>query len=248
MSTDNFDKDIQDVQAGTNLEDQNQSENTENKTEQDAEPVVDYEVKFKESSKEALRLLEENKTLRAQKATQDAIEATQGQTMESLYPGFEQLSQAEQANILAFSEGLTKKVRDEFNKDPSIAFARKNYNEATWDHGFNAVLAQYPELAESKDEFKTKYFNVNNVPENIDSILMDVAKIYLFDKARSLGAEDEKSRQSRIDTERSTAGDRTVKASRSLEDWNRMAQDNPAKFASMSKEYHADVESGKLKE
>jgi len=246
---DTFDKELQDAQAGANQEDTSQTDGTSIKPDQEAEPGIDYEVKFKESSKEALRLLEENKALKKEVEERKAVvEESQGQTMESLYPGFEQLDAEAQANLIALSEGIAKKNKEEFYKDPAIAFARKNYNESKWDSAFATVTNQYPELLDSKDEFKSKYFNVNNVPENIDAILGDIAKIYLFDKARSIGAEDEKARQERIESERATGGDRDVSSSRTLEDWQRMAQDNPAKFAQMSKEYHADLQSGKLKE
>lgn len=250
MSQDNFDSTIQDVQSA-NPEQVSHTEQTE-QTSQEATPEsIDYKVKFGESSKEALRLLEEtrekDRIIAELQANQDRG-ANYDQTMESLYPGFDQLDAEAQANIIAFSEGITKKVRDEFSQDPAIAFTRKTYNENVWDNAFNTVLNKYPELEDSKEEFKTKYFNANNVPSNIENILDDVAKIHLFDKAREIGAKDEQSRQSRVEMERATGGDRTVSAGRTLDEWNRMAQDNPAKFALLSKEYHADLTSGKLKE
>ena len=124
MSQDNFDQEIQDAQVA-NPDVQDHSENTE-KTTQEAAPEIDWKEKFVNSQKGALELLEENKLLKSQQAVQEEF---QGQAMESLYPGFEQLDSEAQANILAFSEGITKKAKEEFYKDPAIAFARKNYNE-----------------------------------------------------------------------------------------------------------------------
>lgn len=249
MSQDNFDSTIQDVQNGTNPEQVNHTEQTV-QTSQEAEPEsIDYKVKFGESSKEALRLLEEtrekDRIIAELQANYDRG-ASQDQTMESLYPGFEQLDADAQANIIAFSEGITKKVREEFSQDPAIAYSRKTYNENVWDNAFNTVLNKYPELADSKEEFKSKYFNANNVPSNIENILDDVAKIHLFDKAKEIGAKDEQSRQSRVETERSTGGDRTVSAGRTLEEWNRLAMENPSEFAAQSSKYNEDLSSGKI--
>jgi hypothetical protein len=242
MSIDNFDKDIQDVQQGANPEQVDQIETTI-QTNQDAEPEIDYKVKFAESAKEAQRLYHENEELKKLQAEESVGNP---QTVENLYPGFEDLDADAQANLLAYTNAITGKAKDEIYKDPAIAFARKQFNESKWNGAFDSVTSKYPELANSKEEFKQKYFNANNVPENIDSILDDVAKIYLFDKARLMGAEDERTRQERVDLERSTGGDRVAKSTRSIEDWQRMAESNPAEFAKHAKEYHADLESGKL--
>jgi hypothetical protein len=133
-------------------------------------------------------------------------------------------------------------------KDPSIAEARAMANESRFERALSKVVEKYPELKESKDDFKSKYYNPNLVPSNIESILEDVAKMHLFDKAKDLGAKEEKARANRVDLEKSTGGDKTPHASRSLNDWLRMSRENPQQFASLSKEYQADLESGKLKE
>jgi hypothetical protein len=165
---------------------------------------------------------------------------------EILYPGYEYLNEDERKNLVAYTDTITKKAQEAIYKDPAIAFARNSYNENKWEQAFNAVSTQHPELKNSKDEFKSKYFKANNVPDNIENLLGDIAKIYLFDKAKNIGAEEERAKINRIETERNTGGDRTPTTSRSLEDWNRMAQENPAKFASMSKEYNADISTGKI--
>lgn len=247
MSTDNFDTEIQDAQ-GANPEQLNHPETTDQII-QEAAPDIDYKVKFAESSKEALRLLEEtrekDRIIAELQASQDQG-LSHDQTMENLYPGFEDLDEQSQINLQAYTDAITRKAKSEILQDPAIAYSRKQYNENVWNGAFEKVLIKYPELANSKDEFKSKYFKPNNVPANIDTILEDVAKIHLFDSARTQGAEEEKARKEHVEIERTTGGDRNVRTTRSLEEWHRMATDNPAKFASMRKEYNEDLNSGKI--
>ncbi len=77
-------------------------------------------------------------------------------------------------------------------------------------------------------------------------MLKDLAKVHLFDKAKEIGAKDAIEKASHYEIERANGGDKTPTAARSLADWSRMAQDNPAEFAKHSKEYKADLESGRL--
>ena len=65
-------------------------------------------------------------------------------------------------------------------------------------------------------------------------------------KLKEIGAKESKEKESHIELERTTAGLKESQVSRSLEDWQRMSQDNPAKFASLSKEYNSDLSSGKI--
>jgi len=216
----------------------------------DAEPAIDYERKFAESSKEALRLLEETRAKEAEiERLRQELEA-KGEvtpTDDEVYPGFEELDHEAQANLTAYTNMIKKQTKDELYKDPAISFAVRTYNESKFDKAMAEVLTKYPNLAETKDKFKAKYFNPTNTPDNIEAILDDVAKIHLFDEAKKIGAEEEKQKANRIDLERTTGGDRNpTTVTRSLEDWNRMAQDNPAEFAKHSKEYHADLASGKI--
>lgn len=251
---DNFDKDIQDVQTGANPEQTNQSETTDQTT-QEAEPGVDWKDKFVNSQKGALELLEQKKRLekeiedlRTNKGMADHQE-TDDQTMENLYPGFSEMDPEAQANLVAFSRAIRQEAINEITKQPEIAFAKRQYNERVWDSAFDSVAAMYPELASDKEAFKNKYFDANNVPVNINDVLPEVAKIYLFDKAQEQAkTQGEQDRESRVDTERNTGGSRDVSTTRTLSDWQRMMQENPAKFAKLSKEYHADLASGKLKE
>ncbi|KKQ94895.1 MAG: hypothetical protein UT21_C0011G0003 [Candidatus Woesebacteria bacterium GW2011_GWA1_39_11b] len=70
--------------------------------------------------------------------------------------------------------------------------------------------------------------------------------MHLFDQAKSIGAKEESEKLSRMETERATGGDREPVSSRTLEDWARMGQENPAKFAKLSREYQKDLDSGKI--
>jgi len=249
-----FDKEIKDAGNPANPATPPQGtvpEPTGTKPNPEAGQDVDYKTKFAESSKEALRLLAENERLAKELAAKGNTPPTpQGAaaTTESLYPGFEELDPEAQKNLIAYTDSITKRAKDEIYKDPAISFARSTYNENKWDKAFESVVSKYPELKNSKDEFKTKYFNPSNTPDNIENILGDVAKIYLFDKAKEIGAKEEQDRAGRIDMERASGGDKTPQPSRSLDDWRRMAQENPMKFASLSKEYKADLDAGKLRE
>lgn len=221
-------------------------------TEQPTEPEIDYKKKFSESSKEALRLLDEVKA--KEKEIEDLRKATEQSggnytetTDEPLYPGFETLSDDEKRNLKAYTDSITKKVRDELYSDPSISFAKESFNEKRWNESFEKVANQFPELRESREEFKKQYFNPSNVPQNIDDILGQLSKVYLFDKARDMGAKEAIEKASHIEIERASGGDKTPKASRSLEDWHKLASSDPVKFAKLSKEYNEDLASGRLK-
>jgi hypothetical protein len=208
---------------------------------------VDYKTKFSESTREAMRLLEDNKKMAEElesfkRKLEEDVGANYSNSSESLYPGFDTLSDEEQKNLIAYTEGIKKKALEDLYKDPSIAFARESYNERKWDSAFDQVSTEFPELREVKDEFKKKYFNIKNVPENIADIMKDLSKVYLFDRARDIGAKDAIEKSNRIDIERQQAGDKTPVAKRSLEDWYKLAQSNPAEFAKHSKEFNADFE------
>jgi len=253
-----FDKEMKDVDAGgtadTNPENLNQGtegENTPNETNPTTEAVqdVDYRKKFAESAREAIRLRKENEALlKANEARGTTHSTEDAPKAESLYPGFEQLDTDAQKNLLVYTDAVTRKAKEEILKDPAINYGRRLYHENRFDSALAKVADKYPDIKNSRDDFKAKYFNPNNIPENIESILEDVAKMYLFDRAKDIGAKEEQAKQSRVDMQTSVAGDKTPHASRNLEDWKRMAQENPVQFAKLSKEYHSDLESGKLKE
>lgn len=214
---------------------------------------VDYRKKFIDSAKGAQALLDENKKLKAELELNQAAGTPSGLPIHSpdteiLYPGFENLDAEAQENLLKYTEAVTNKAEQKILSRPSIAFAEKTYNESKWDVAFAETVAQFPELAAAKGDFKSKYFNPKNVPDNIGDILTTMAKSFLFDKARDLGAEEGRQAAQRVQLEDPTGGDKTPTVHRSLADWQRLAQQNPAKFAAMKQQYDADVASGKLKE
>jgi hypothetical protein len=239
-----FEQVPQDANANPQVSNQGtEAEKTVNPT-QEAAPEVDYRTKFSESAKEAQRLFEENKALNARLA--EVGTQPQGETpRETLYPGFEQLDEEAQRNMIAYTESIKQRTLNDIYKDPAISYAKQNYNEKKWNDAFSEVATQFPDLTSYKDEFKSKYFRPDKPVD--EKILGDLAKIHLFDKSKELGAQEERARANRIDMERPTGGDKTPQASRSSEDWQRMAL-NPAEFAKHSKEFQADLESGKLKE
>lgn len=212
----------------------------------DSNPDIDYKTKFSESSKEAQRLFRENEELR--KRLEEDQKPSNSHLTEELPPEFDTLDPEAKQNLLNFASIIRTQVRKDLLSDPSIDFARRTYNEKRWDEAFAEVKQSLPQLADASQDFKAKYFNPENVPENIKEILLDVAKIFLFDKAKDIGMQEAEERQDRIELERATAGDKTPAQSRSLEDWARMAQQNPQEFARRKAEYEADLNAGKLNE
>lgn len=221
-----------------------------------AEGGIDYEVKFKESSKEALRLLDVQKEKDAEierlRIENEELQNRQGSgnvfepTADNPFPGFEDLDDVAKAQFISYTNGIINKATQEITKNPAIAFATKQYNTQKWESALNKAIEKYPQLAESKDEFRTKYFDVNNVPENIDNILIDVAKIHLFDSSMEIGAKTEADKNTRIELERNTSGPKEPPVRRSLEDWQRMQRENPEQFRKLSKEFNDDMASGKI--
>lgn len=219
-----------------------------------AENSVDYKKKFAESSKEALRLLEENKARDlALKEKEDEIArlkanggASYSNNSDAMYPGYENLGEEEKKNVIAFTQSVKRDVLSEVQKDPANTFSRQLYNENVWNKAFEGVVSEFPELKDAKDDFKTKYFRPDNVPSNIGELMKDIAKVYLFDKAKDVGAREATERQNRVDAERANGGDKAPATERTAEDWAQIAK-NPSQFAKLSKEFNAALASGKLK-
>jgi hypothetical protein len=238
--------DVQD----TNLQDETQGthNDTPNLTGDEA-ITIDYQKKFSESAKEAQRLYEENKRLSEMLSARESADVQTAQNTNDnnlLYPGFENLDDESRENIIAYTNAVKSMTKKELYEDPAIKFARKQYSETIFNNALEKTISEFPELAESREEFKNKYFNANNVPENIESILKDVAKIHLFDKAKTIGAKEAQEQLSRVDMERQTGGPKETTARRSAEDWLRLSQENPAQFAKLSKEFKDDLDSGKI--
>jgi hypothetical protein len=236
-----FDQEIQDAQKANP---ETKVEGTEQK--ETVQTAVDYETKFKESAKEAQRLYAENRKLRESHTVSTDTNLTNQTAEEEPFFGFNELDEDSQRNLIAYTNSVTKKAREEIMRDPSIAFARTAYAESRWTSAFNAITTQFPDLTKHATDFKARYFNQNNVPDNLEEVLADLAKIYLFDKAKEIGAEEERSKSARVNLEDVTGGDKTPKPSRSIEDWERMARENPTKFAKSSKEFNDDMEKGRI--
>lgn len=215
------------------------------------ETEPDYKTKFSESSKEALRLLEETKAKDAEierlRLLTEEKGANYSNESDNLYPGFENLGPEEQENLINYTNSIKKRTLEDIYKDPAIAFAKQSYNETKWNQAFQEVALKYPTLNDNKEDFKSKYYRSDNVPENIDSLMTDLAKIYLFEKAEDIGAKKVLEQENRIDIERSNGGVKTPPSNRTLEDWTMMAKNNPAEFAKNSKQFNEDLASGKLK-
>ena len=243
-----FDKEIEDAEQANpqaNV-DKGTEQTATGKTEEDAN-LPDYRVKFVESAKEAQRLFKEKADLEAEvnrlkQGTRPLPDAT-----DDLVPGFSEMTPSEQDNLVAYTNAVTKRVLDGVQANPAIAYAQQSYNENKFNNALDLVLAEFPDLSGSKSEFKTLYFNPQNVPDNISDILRDMAKVYLFDRAKSIGADEAMQTQDRVQLEDTTGGERGATARRTLADWNEIAK-NPAKFATMAKEYQADLDSGLLTE
>lgn len=216
------------------------------------EPIeIDYKNKFTESSKEALRLLEENKEKDAEierlrrlselKTTND----TQSDLNNDEFPEFfDHMSEVDKKNLIDFTTSIENRALKKISQNPAIAHSQVMYNTNRWDSAFEKAVEAFPELANEKADFKSKYFRADNVPENMDDLMPDLAKVYLFDKARDIGAKDVLEKENRIDTERQNGGGNTQPSGKSLEDWQRLAQSNPAEYARRAAEYHKEMETG----
>ncbi|MHA1401175.1 MAG: hypothetical protein ACTSQE_12570 [Candidatus Heimdallarchaeaceae archaeon] len=213
--------------------------------------TVDYKEKFINSSKGAQDLLEKNKFLQAElDAQKEANDKSNNQVDEPLYPGFENLSEMEQQNMRNYTDGIIKTVKSSLSDDPVYAESRGRYNELKWDESFNRVASAYPELMESKEDFKAKNFQAHNVPDNIDGLLTTLAKDFLFDKARDIGIREGKDLNDRIDPIRNTGGSggegQATVLNKTLAEWQHLAATDPAEFANQSQQYDEDVATGKL--
>lgn len=200
----------------------------------DQEP--DYKLKFTESQKEALRLRQE---LQAKEDEYNRIQALAEQdanhgndTEPNLYPGFEDLSEAEQESLLAYTNSIRQRVTEDIYKNPAISYAEQSYATAKWNEEFEKVAEKYPDLKESKAEFTAKY-KKDKIPDNIGQLMEDLAKIHLFEKSSDIGAKRALEQASRIDIERTNPTTEQPKVERTEEDWFKLAQENPAKYAAL---------------
>jgi hypothetical protein len=238
-----FDEEVQDVAVETNTNPEIQSEGTEETAtpETPESQGIDYEAKFKQSAREAQRLYEENKRLQElanQKRQEEII--TQPTNVSELYPGFEHLDEDAQRNLIAYTESVKRKAVEEVYKDPDLQYIKTEVKEKRWNSAFEEVAQELPDLKEHTTDFRAKFYNPNVSAD--PSVLKELAKSYLFDKAREIGAKEERERASRVDLEDITGGDKSPATSaRTIEEWTRMSRENPTKFASLKKEFNEDL-------
>lgn len=168
---------------------------------------------------------------------------------EQSIPNFDILDPDTQANLRGIFRGVDAKIRGALSNDPGVAFARQTYNENKWETAFNSILPQFGEpLAKAKADFKSKYFQPNNVPDNITELLITFAKSYLFDHAKEAGAQEERDKAARIDPLRGNGGPKEPTSGMTIDDWEHLRTTNPKAFAARSAEYNAQVEAGQLTE
>lgn len=228
MNEESIQTSVEDVQA-TNLPE------TEKIDAIEANNDIDYKTKFSESSKEALRIRDENIRLKNElEETRRQAESNGGSyadNSEQIIPGFDHLSDEEQKNLLAYTDSIRNSTLKEVYKDPAIANAKKQYNESVWNEAFSEVSAKIPQLASMKDEFKANHFDPNNVPSNIKDLMEKTAKIYIYDNAEEIGRQKGIEQAGRLDIERAHGGDKTPAVERTPEDWEQMRISNPVRFA-----------------
>lgn len=242
--------------------DETKTEDTVQTQDPDADKDVDYKAKFTDSFKEVMKTkqtLEQKEEEiaardleieRLRKIAEEGDGTSHSGDTEVNFPGFSELDEVQQAEIIKFAKGIESKVKGEILSDPALVQARETFNERKWDNAFSELTADFPELADKKGDFKAKYYNSRNVPDNIKNILGTLAKSFLYDSAKEAGKkeaqEEIKETADRIEIERTGGGDKKPATSRTLEDWSKLQQTNPAEFARRSKEYNADLASGNL--
>lgn len=234
-----FDEEVQDAQANPETPDEGTEQTVTDQTPDVAQ--VDYEVKFKESAKEAQRLYQEKKDLEAQLAQHNQPQDINTPPVDAneFFPGFETLDEDSQRNLIAYTDAVKRKALEEVYKDPDIAYVRTEAKEKRWNSAFDEVANEIPRLREHAIDFRAKYYNPNGSTDPV--VLKELAKSFLYDKSEDIGAERAREQANRVDLEDVTGGDKTPRAARSLEDWQRMAQTDPTKFASLSKEFNEDM-------
>jgi len=190
--------------------------------------VKELERDYSASSKEAKRLAEENKLLRTKLEGNTSGKAPSDEEAAKVVPDWDLLSPTEQ--------GLWKEqvmLKRQVAKLSTII--TQTAKDASRDKQF-AELAKDPvylELSEKKDEFIE--FCQGQEPSEI------LAKAFLFDKAKELGAKEEKERK-RPGLESGSGGTKTPLPSQELTDEQRenLRVNN-------SKEYARLIRTGKIK-
>lgn len=168
---------------------------------------------------------------------------------EKQIPNFELLDDDTQANLRAIFGAMNSQLDRRLNSDPGVVYGRQVVNEQKWDRAFEAIAPAFgQDLIAAKADFKSKYFQKDNVPDNIQEILTTLAKSYLYDTAAERGAQQARELDERIDPERGQGGPKIPTPSMSIDDWERLRLNNPKEFARRSKEFNEAMSTGKLAE
>lgn len=211
--------------------------------------------KFKASAKGAQDLLRANKERDARiaelQAQLDAANNTDNPS-DTIYEGFEHLPEDERNNVVGLANAIKTQATSEMMQHPAFKEHEARANELKFDTAFNMVAAAYPDLLDHKEGFKAQYFQPNNVPDNIESLLTDLAKVYLFDNAKEIGKQEGIKNAHHVDdalrTDGGSGGENQTITHKSLQEWETLARTNPSEFSSpaMQKKYNEDMQSGKL--
>ena len=151
----------------------------------------------------------------------------------------------------AHVETVVGQAVEKVTKSPAIAFAKHQHNESRWNGAFERLCSnsELEGLEANKLEFKEKYFDPNLVPENIDEVLQEAAQSFLFRKLKD-NQEGQQVASERVELEDTTGGSKTPSTvtNRTIEEWQKLQQENPAKFAAEKKQFDEDMASGRLQE
>jgi hypothetical protein len=121
-----------------------------------------------------------------------------------------------------------------------LQYIKTEAKEKRWNSAFEEVATKLPDLKGHAVDFRAKFYNPNVSADPF--VLEELAKSFLFDKAKEIGAREERERAERVNLEDIGGGDKTPATSaRSIEEWQRIARENPSKFASLKKEFEEDL-------
>lgn len=208
---------------------------------------------FANKTKEKMNKLKSPTPPAPSKETVEAA-AHNADTMEDFknaIPNFENFDEDTKNSLVGIFNMLDKRAQDRISKDPGVQHGRKIAAEKAWDDAFSSVSSNPlfgAELTSRKADFKAKYFNPGNVPANIEEILTDLAKGYLFDVSRDIGRKEGEENAGRFDLHRTHGGPKTDTSAMTIDDWEELRLKNPQEFARRGKEYNEALKSGKLKE
>jgi len=206
---------------------------------------------YKAKTDKEIAELRVSPTLPSKEVVEKAVSTTDTlEDFEKAIPDFEFLDASTQASLKGMFMAMDKRVSNALNNDVGVAMARKTFNTQKWEEAFNNVSAQFGgDLVSVKNEFKAKYFNPTvAVPSNIEQILTDLAKAFLYDTAKERGAKEALDDAGRVSLERSNGGIKEAPSGMSIDDWERLRKTNPLEFARRSKEFNDALNSGKLNE